>query len=194
MQGKSDPNRELLDSAALFRQLVPDGSVEAFLADHRRELFGDELFADLFPSGRGRPSIPADVIATVMVLQALEGLSDRDAARALRDRNSWKVAAGLALDDEGINYSVLTYWRTRLRQSDRPARIFDAVRSVVDATGVLKGRTRRALDSTLLDDAVATQDTVTQLISAIRRARRVVPEARPVAVTAHDYDSAAKPL
>jgi IS5 family transposase len=193
VQGKSEPNRELLDAAALCRQLVPEGSVEAFLADHRRELFPDELFADLFPSGRGRPSIPADVIATVMVLQALDGLSDRDAARALRDRISWKVAAGLALTDEGFDYSVLTYWRTRLRASDQPERIFDAVRAVVDATGVLKGKTRRALDSTLLDDAVATQDTVTQLISAIRRARRVIPAAAAVTVTAHDYDHAGKP-
>jgi IS5 family transposase len=193
MQGKSDPNRELLDAAALCRQLVAEGSVEAFLADHRRVLFGDELFADLFPSGRGRPSIPADVVATVMVLQALEGLSDRDAARALRDRISWKVAAGLALTDEGFDYSVLTYWRTRLRASDRPERIFDAVRAVVDATGVLKTKSRRALDSTLLDDAVATQDTVTQLISAIRRARRVIPAAAAVTVAAHDYDRAGKP-
>ena len=148
------------------------------MADHRHELFPDEMFEDLFPSGRGRPSVPADVVASVMVLQALEGLSDRDAARALRDRISWKVACGLALDDEGFDFSVLTYWRTRLRKSERPERIFDAVRSVIDATGVLKGKTRRALDSTLLDDAVATQDTVTQLIAAIRRVRRVVPGRR----------------
>jgi len=194
MQGKSDPNRELLDAAALCRQLVPEGSVEAFLADHRHQLFPDELFADLFPSGRGRPSVPAEVIATAMVLQSLEGLSDREAARAVRDRISWKVACGLALDDDGFDYSVLTYWRTRLRRSDRPERIFDAVRSVIDATGVLAGRRRRALDSTILDDAVATQDTVTQLISAIRRVRRLVPEAAGVALSAHDYDSAAKPV
>ena len=194
VQGHSDPNREFLDAAALCRQLVPEGSVEAFLADHRHQLFPDELFADLFPSSRGRPSVPADVVASVMVLQALEGLSDRDAARALRDRISWKVACGLALDDEGFDYSVLTYWRTRLRKSDRPERIFDAVRSVIEATGVLKGKTRRALDSTLLDDAVATQDTVTQLISAIRRVRRVVPGASEVAVSAHDYETQGKPL
>ena len=90
------------------------------------------------------------------------------------------MACGLALDDEGFDFSVLTYWRTRLRKSERPERIFDAVRSVIDATGVLKGKTRRALDSTLLDDAVATQDTVTQLIAAIRRVRRVVPGAADV--------------
>jgi IS5 family transposase len=194
VQGHSESNPELLDAAALCRQLVPDGSVEAFLADHRHELFPDEMFEDLFPSGRGRPSIPADVVASVMVLQALEGLSDRDAARALRDRISWKVACGLALDDEGFDFSVLTYWRTRLRRSEHPERIFDAVRSVIDATGVLKGKTRRALDSTLLDDAVATQDTVTQLIAAIRRVRRVVPGAGDVTLSAHDYESAGKPL
>ncbi|MCU4187531.1 IS1182 family transposase [Acidiferrimicrobium sp. IK] len=193
MQGRSESNRELLDAAALCRQLVREGSVEAFLADHRHQLFPDDLFADLFSSGRGRPSIPGDVVATVMVLQALEGLSDRDAARALRDRISWKVACGLALDDEGFDYSVLTYWRTRLRKSDRPERIFDAVRSVIDATGVLRGKTRRALDSTLLDDAVATQDTVTQLIAAIRRVRRVVPGAAEVTLSAHDYDTSGKP-
>ena len=194
MQGTSDPNVLLLDASALCRHLVPDGSVHAFLADHRRVLFPDELFADLFPSGRGRPSVPADVVATVMVLQALEGLSDRDAAGALRTNIAWKVAAGLALDDEGIHYSVLTYWRARLRASDRPERIFDAVRAVITATGVLKGKRRRALDSTLLDDAVATQDTVTQLVAAIRRVRRLVPEAARLELGAHDYDTSGKPV
>ena len=194
MQGKSDPNRELLDAPALCRHLVPDDSVAGFLADHRAELFPDEMFADLFPSGRGRPSVPAEVIATAMVLQALEGLSDRDAAARLRTDIAWKVAAGLALDDEGIHYSVFTYWRSRLRASDRKERIFDAVRDVVDSTGVLSGKRRRALDSTVLDDAVATQDTVTQLISAIRRVRRLVPEAGAVEVTGHDYERAGKPV
>ena len=194
MQGTSGPNSELLDAAALCRHLVADGSVHAFLADHRQELFPDELFADLFVSGRGRPSVPGDVVATVMVLQALEGLSDRDAALALRTNIAWKVAAGLALDDVGIHYSVLTYWRARLRQSERRERIFDAVRAVIDATGVLKAKTRRALDSTLLDDAVATQDTVTQLVSAIRRVRRLVSYAVVVEVVAHDYDASGKPV
>ncbi len=81
-----------------------------------------------------------------------------------------------------------------MRKSERPERNFDAVRSVIDATGVLKGKTRRALDSTLLDDAVATQDTVTQLIAAIRRVRRVVPGAMDVSVCAHEYEAQGKPL
>lgn len=192
MQGKSDPSAELLDAAALCRHLVAEGSVHAFLADHRRELFADELFADLFPSGRGRPSVPADVIAATMVLQALEGLSDRQAADALRQNIAWKVAAGLAIDHAGIHPTVLTYWRNRLRESERPERIFEAVRGVVAATGVLAGRTRRALDSTVLDDAVATQDTVTQLIAAIRRVLRLIPEAAHAALR-RDYSSPAKP-
>src|SRR5207244_3019789 len=90
--------------------------------------------------------------------------------------------------------TVLTYWRNRLRVSDRPERVFDAVRSVVEATGVLKHKTRRALDSTLLDDAVATKDTVTQIISAIRRVRREVPESTEVPLAAYDYDAGAKPM
>jgi IS5 family transposase len=189
MQGITDPiGVEFLDAAALCRHLVAEGSVYAFLADHRRDLFPDELFADLFPSGRGRPSIPADQVATVMVLQALEGLSDREAASQLRQNLAWKVACGLSLTDQGFHPTVLTLWRSRLRASGRPERIFAAVRRVIAQTGVLKGRDRRALDSTLLDDAVATQDTVTQLVAAIRRVRRLVPAAGTLILAAHDYD------
>lgn len=193
MQGKSDPNAELLDAAALCGHLVAGDSVHAFLAQNRKTLFPDGLFEDLFASGRGRPSVPADVVATVMVLQALEGLSDRDAVAALRTNIAWKVAAGLSLADEGFHPTVLTLWRNRLRQSEAPERIFDAVRAVVAETGVLKAKTRRALDSTVLDDAVATQDTVTQLIGAVRRVRRVVPAARAIELAGHDYDDPSKP-
>ena len=195
MQGTNDPSRvALLDAAALCRHLVPEGSVYAFLADHRSELFPDQLFADLFPSGRGRPSVPADVVATVMVLQALEGLSDREAAAQLRQSIVWKIACGLSLTDPGFHPTVLTLWRTRLRASARPERVFEAVRAVIDQTGVLAGRQRRALDSTLLDDAVATQDTVTQLVAAVRRVRRLVPAAVALRLGGHDYDhDAGKP-
>lgn len=194
MQGLNDPNRELLDAGAFCRQLVDDGSVYAFLADHRTEVFPDGMFADLFPSSRGRPSIPAGVIASAMILKELEGLSDRQAADALRCDIRWKVACGLALDDGGVHYTVFTYWRQRLAKSQSPDRIADAVRTVVDATGVLSGKRRRALDSTLLDDAVATQDTVTQLVSQIGRVRRLVPQAAAVDVAAHDYDASGKPV
>jgi IS5 family transposase len=193
MQGNSDQNLELLDAGDLVGHLVPEGSVYSFLAEHRRRLFPDDMFTDLFPSSRGRPSVPGEVVATVMVLQSLEGLSDRDAVDALRTDLKWKVACGVSLVDEGFHPTVLTLWRNRLRASDAPERIFDAVRQVVTDTGVLTNRTRRALDSTLLDDAVATQDTVTQLTSVIRRVRKTVPQAAAVVVSAHDYATAGKP-
>jgi IS5 family transposase len=184
---------ELLDAGVVVGHLVPPGSVYEFLGEHRRRLFPEDMFVDLFPSRRGRPSVAGDVVATVMVLQSLEGLSDRDAVDALRTDLKWKVACGVALTDEGFHPTVLTLWRNRLRASDRPERIFDAVRMVVADTGVLAKRTRRALDSTLLDDAVATQDTVTQLTSVIRRVRKTIPHAMAVEVTAHDYDTPGKP-
>jgi len=182
-----------MDAATWCRHLIPDRSVYAFLADHRHQLFPPEAFADLTRQGRGHPSVPAEVVASVMVLQALEGLSDREAVSALRRDIAWKVACGLRLDDEGFHPTVLVYWRARLRASTRPRRIFDAVRQVVEATGVLAGRGRRVLDSTILADAVATQDTVTQLVAAIRRVRRLVPAAGAVELAAHDYDRPGKP-
>lgn len=194
MLGKHDPNVELLDAAAHCRSLVPENSVFALLADHRKQLFPDELFADLFLTARGRPSVPGDVIASAMVLQELEGLSDRQAADALRLNIGWKVATGMALDDKGIHHTVFTYWRRRLNASERPKRINEAVRDVIDQTGVIKGKQRRSLDSTLFDDAVATQDTVTQLVSAIRKVRRLVPEIQAVEVAAHDYGASGKPV
>jgi IS5 family transposase len=189
VQGTSGPDRELLDAAAFVSHLVPENSVYAFLAEHRRRLFPDEMFADLFPSRRGRPSQPADVVATVLVLQSLEGLSDRDALQALATDLRWKVAAGLAITDPGFHPTVLTLWRNKLRASDRPERIFDAVRDVIAETNVLANKARRALDSTLLDDAVATQDTVTQLVSMIRRVRSAIPEAATAELVGDDYET-----
>jgi IS5 family transposase len=193
MQGSSPPDRTLLDAAALCRHLLGEGSVHAFLAEHRTALFPDELFADLFPTNRGRPSVPADVIATVMVLQALEGLSDRQAVRRLETDIAWKAAAGLALTDEAFHPTVLVLWRNKLRASDRPQRIFDAVRAVIEASGVIATKTRRALDSTVLDDAVQRQDTVTMLVTQIRRVRRLMPELGTVWVRQHNLEGGRPP-
>ena len=119
MQGSERLDRELLDTLVVCGDLIPLGSVYRFLAEHRLAVFGDELFADLF-SGRGRPSQPASVIAVVLVLQALEGVSDREAIERLRCDLRWKAAAGLSLTDGAFHPSVLTLWRARLRRSDRP--------------------------------------------------------------------------
>jgi IS5 family transposase len=195
VQGVEGADRELWDAAQVVGHLVPAGSMFGFLADHRAEVFPDEQYADLF-SAVGRPSLPATRMAAVMVLQALHGLSDRECAEAVRCDLRWKVACGLSLLDEGFDPSSLVYWRRRIAKSERPHRVNDAVRQVIEATGVLRGRRRRAVDSTILDDAVATQDTITQLIGAIRRVGREVPGAGEVIAavcTGHDYSGVGKP-
>ena len=197
MQGVEGPGRELWDAGEVVGHLVAAGSMFGFLAEHRADVFPDETYADLFaPPGVGRPSLPATRMAAVLTLQALHSLSDRETAEAVRCDLRWKVACGLSLLDEGFDPSSLVYWRRRIADSQRPHRINDAVRQVIEATGVLRGRRRRAVDSTVLDDAVATQDTVTQLIGAVRRVARQVPGAAEVIAAecrGHDYTQPGKP-
>ncbi len=197
MQGFERMDRQLTDVAALAGHLIPAGSMFAFLAGHRAEVFPDADYADLFaPPGFGRPSVPATQMAAVMTLQALHDYSDRETAEAVRFDMRWKAAIGASLDDPGFDPSTLVYWRKRIARSERPHRVNDAVKKVVEQTGVLKGRRRRAVDSTVLADAVATQDTVTQLISAVRRVARTVPGATEqiaAVCTGHDYSAPGKP-
>ncbi|WP_184948881.1 IS1182 family transposase [Planomonospora venezuelensis] len=178
------------------RDLIPPGSVFAFLAEHREALFPAAMFTDMYPSPNGRPSMPPQILATALLLQTLHGVSDIEAVQELRCDLRWKAACGLGLHDTAFDPSLLTYFRRRLARSTRPDRIFEAVRAVVAETGVLRGRHRRALDSAVLDDAVATQDTVTQLIAAIRRVIREAPGAADAArscCTACDYAGSGKP-
>src|SRR6478736_5552521 len=197
MQGMERLDRQLLDAQALVGHLVVPGSMFAFLAAHRQDLFGDNEFEDLFPSGKGRPSIPASVMASILVLQTLHDLSDRETAEAVRCDLRWKVATGMALDHKGFDPSTLVYWRKRLAKSQRPQRINDAVRAVIAATGVLGGGRERAVDSSMLADALATEGTFTQMVSAVRRVGRLVPggaEAIVAVCTGHDYSRPGKPV
>jgi Transposase DDE domain/Transposase domain (DUF772) len=188
-------DRELLDAGEMAGHLVPAGSVFAFLAEHRRELFPDSFTADLFPSRTGRPSLPADLAGSVLVLKELHDLSDAQTAEALKFDIRWKAACGRSLTQVSFDPSTLVYWRRRIAASDRPDRVFDAVAEVIAQTGILRGRRKRCVDSTVFDDAVATQDTVTQLVAAMRKAARVVPGAGAVIsrVCTLDYSQPGKP-
>jgi Transposase domain (DUF772) len=140
-----------------------------FLADFGGRLFPDDYFADMYrDSRRGRPTVPARVLATVMILQAHEGLSDQEAVDRLERDLAWQAAAGVHSGYVAFHPTVLVGARNRLRVSGRPRRLFTDTRAVATQAGVLKGRAR-VLDSTPLYDAVATQDTVTQLRAAIRK-------------------------
>ena len=118
----------------------------------------------------------ADLVGSVLVLKELFDLSDAQTAEALRFDIRWKVACGRSLTQTSFDPSTLVYWRRRIAASQRPDRVFDAVSEVIAETGILTGRRKRCLDSTVVDDAVATQDTVTQLTAATRRVARVVPD------------------
>jgi len=138
-------------------------------------LFPDEMFADLF-TDVGRRSVPPMIVAVVMVLQRIEGCSDREAVDRFAFDARWKYAAGgLAFDYPGFVHTVLVDMRARLAASGRPDRIFEVTLAAAKAAGLV-GR-KRVLDSTPLYDAVATMDTVTLIRSGIRG----VPHGGPTA-------------
>ena len=155
------------------------------------------MFADLF-TDVGRRSVPPMIVAVVMVLQRIEGLSDREAVERFAFDARWKYAAGgLDFDYPGFVHTVLVDMRARLARSDRPDRIFETTLEAAKAAGLV-GR-RRVLDSTPLYDAVATMDTVTLIRSAIRGLLKVADaelqtELRALVRRDDDYASAGKPV
>ncbi|MGH3733177.1 MAG: IS1182 family transposase [Acidimicrobiales bacterium] len=179
-----------------------EGSIYRLLADEGHRLFPNDYFADLYSdSVRGRPTIPARVMASVMVLQALEGLSDREATDRLEFDLRWQAACGLDTGAESFHSTALVGQRNRLRESKRPRRMFDDTRLVARECGAMKNRAR-VFDSTPIYDAVATQDTVTQLRSSIRKLLNVLDSSgegalatrvRTVLTRDDDYRSVGKP-
>jgi hypothetical protein len=175
---------------------VGEQSIWAVLYREGDRLFGDELFADLFAEV-GRRSVPPRIVATVMVLQRLQGLSDREAVEAFSFDARWKYACGgLAFDYPSFGHTVLVDMRARLAASARPERIFAVTVAAARQAGLVG--VRRVLDSTPLYDAVATMDTVTLLGSAMRGVLKVADEAlatelREVLAGADGYASLAKP-
>jgi hypothetical protein len=168
--GRADRQVDLFDDATGFcERSLPENSIYRFLARERDRLFPDELFIDVF-ADRGRQSVPPSVVAAVMVLQRLEGLSDREAVDRYAFDVRWRYAAGVGGHAAGgwdrFAHTVLVDMRERLRRSRRPDRIFEVGLEAAGAAGLL-GR-RRVLDSTPLYDAVATMDTVTLIRSALR--------------------------
>ena len=165
--GLAPRKADLFGSTAAYCEgrVAPD-SIYGILHRECFRLFPDEMFADLFDDA-GRRSVPPMIVAVVMVLQRIEGCSDREAADRFAFDARWKYAAGgLDFDYPGFVHTVLVDMRARLARSAKPDRIFEAPLEAARAAGLV-GR-RRVLDSTPLYDAVATMDTVTLVRSAIR--------------------------
>jgi hypothetical protein len=183
-------------TAAVCEGRVGQQSIWAVLYRDGDRLFGDELFADLFAEV-GRRSVPPRIVATVMVLQRLQGLSDREAVEAFSFDARWKYACGgLSFDYPSFSHTVLVDMRARLAASERPNRIFEVTLQAARQAGLVG--VRRVLDSTPLYDAVATMDTVTLLGAAIRGLLKVAQgrleaELRGVLASGDEYASAAKP-
>jgi len=188
---------DLFGSTAGFCEArVGPESIYGLLHRECHRLFPDEMFADLF-TDVGRRSVPPMIVAVVMVLQRLEGCSDREAVDRFCFDARWKYAAGgLDFDYPGFVHTVLVDMRARLARSQAPGRIFDVVLRVAREAGLV-GR-RRVLDSTPIYDAVATMDTLTLVRSAIRGLLRVADadlqaELRVVLSRDDDYAAAGKP-
>ncbi|MET9183610.1 IS1182 family transposase [Kitasatospora aureofaciens] len=195
--GQTPMQPGLLSSTAGFCEgrLAPN-SIYAVLHRECRALFPDEMFVDLFAED-GRRSVPPMIVAVVMVLQRLEGLSDREAVERFAFDVRWKYAAGgLDFDHPGFVHTVLVDMRARLAASARPNRIFERTVEVAAQAGLV-GR-RRVLDSAPIYDAVATQDTITLIRSAIRGLLRAADhglraELRAVISSGDAYSGTAKP-
>jgi hypothetical protein len=195
--GVSPTQADLLKGTAAFCDgRVGENSIWAVLHRECHRLFGDEMFADLF-ADTGRRSVPPMIVAVVMVLQRLFGLSDREAVEAFSFDARWKYACGgLDFDYPGFAHTVLVDMRARLNASDDDRRIFNVTVEAAGAAGLVGAK--RVLDSTPLYDAVATMDTITLIRSAIRALLRVVDdelasELRAQMTSGDDYATTAKP-
>jgi hypothetical protein len=199
--GKASQQLDLLDPVSRFcAETLPANSIYRFLHEHRDRLFPDTLFTDLFAQV-GRRSVPPSVVAAVMVLQRLEGLSDREAVDRFAFDVRWRYAAGVGGWDgaarAGFAHTVLVDMRERLRRSDRPDRIFEVALAAAGQAGLI-GR-KRVLDSTPLYDAVATMDTITLIRSAVRgllsaAGQGLAAELRAMLTSGDDYTGTGKPV
>jgi hypothetical protein len=198
--GHADRQMDLLDDVTRFcDETLPENSIYAVLHRERDGLFPDEMFADLYED-TGRRSVPPSVVATVMVLQRLEGLSDRAAAERYAFDARWRYAAGVGGYDgtgwDRFAHTVLVETRSRLARSARPRRVFEVTLDAAGRAGLVGAK--RVLDSTPLYDAVATMDTITLIRSAVRGLLGVADVdlrvvLRGVLSSGDDYAGTAKP-
>ncbi|BAU87306.1 transposase IS4 family protein [Streptomyces laurentii] len=130
--------------------------------DHPGRLWRDEDFADWYPSD-GHPGLPPAQLATVCVLQLLLGLSDRQAADAVRCRIDFKYALAMELDDPGFHHSVPADFRDRLTEDGRAGRLLDLALPRLKEAGLVRERTTQRTDSTTLAPALLLKDRVPHL-------------------------------
>jgi transposase len=137
------------------RAAFPKGNVFIRMRDELGLIYSNPQFADLF-SHTGQPAEAPARLALVLVMQFAEGLSDRQAAEAVRSRIDWKYALGLELTDPGFDYSVLSEFRTRLLAGGVEQLLLETMLKRLQERGLLKARGKQRTDSTHILAAVRT--------------------------------------
>ncbi len=166
------------ETARVARAAFPGGTLCLQLRDALGPLYTDADFADLFPP-RGQPAEAPWRLALVTVLQFVEGLSDRQAADAVRSRLDWKYALSLELSDPGFDHTVLSEFRTRLVQGGAAQRLLDVLLEQCQARGGLKARGRQRTDSTHVLAAVRALNRLEGVGETLRHALNIVAEVAP---------------
>jgi transposase len=148
------------------------------MRDELGEVFQDELFASLFPR-RGQPAETPWRLAMITVLQFAEGLTDRQAANAVRTRIDVKYALGLELEDQGFDFSVLSEFRARLVAGGAEQRLFEALLTHAKTRGWLKARGRQRTDSTHILAAIQGLSRLECVAETLRHALNVLATVEP---------------
>jgi transposase len=166
------------ETMQLARVVCPQDNLCLLLSDELGEVFQDALFASLFPR-RGQPAESPWRLAMVTVLQFAEGLSDRQAANAVRTRIDWKYALHLHLDDVGFHFSVLSEFRTRLVTAGAERDLFDALLRHAKTRGWLKMRGSQRTDSTHVLAAIQTLSRLECVGETLRHALNILATIAP---------------
>ncbi|WP_079195160.1 IS1182 family transposase [Streptomyces sp. CB02400] len=172
------PGKIPTETVRVARAAFPKGSLAITVRDELGPLFGDEEFADLFPS-RGRPAWSPGRLALVLVLQFVEGLTDRQAAEAVRARIDFKYALGLDLENPGFDYSVLSEFRDRLVHADAGRRVLDGILVAARDKGLLKTAGRARTDSTHVLSAARELSWLEMVTETLRAALNALAQAAP---------------
>lgn len=169
-------------TAQVAKAAFPKGNAALRVRDDLGGLFEDSAFAELFPS-RGQPGLAPWRLALVTVLQFAEGLSDRQAAEAVRGRIDWKYALGLELEDAGFDFSVLSEFRSRLVAGAAESLLLDAMLGRLQARGLVRPRGRQRTDSTHVLASVRALNRLENLGETLRAALNAAATAAPDWVT-----------
>jgi transposase len=170
MSLKSEPVPPVPEATARLAHIVcPKGNVCLWIGEELSAVFHDELFAPCFPR-RGQPAEAPWRLALVTVLQFVEGLSDRQAAEAVRTRIDWKYALHLELEDRGFDFSVLCEFRTRLLKGKGETLLFEALLRFAKERRWLKAQRRQRTDSTHVLAAIQTLSRLECVAETLRHA------------------------